>query len=81
MPRIQRSALPRDLLRHIYSRVMARAISAEALEQVLYWVERNPTVPDGEWFKRFDEVTICGEDALIKTVLNPDQTAIGAEVE
>jgi hypothetical protein len=26
----------------------------------------NPEVPHGKWFKRFPEMTVCGEGELIK---------------
>lgn len=49
--------------------------------QVLHWIEANPTVPVDDWFKRFKHVTVCGQGALIKTFLTPQQTAIGTEIE
>lgn len=58
-----------------------REISMEALQQVLRWIESNPTVPMGDWFKRFPGVTVCGRDSLVRTLLTRQQTAVGAEVE
>jgi len=80
MPKIQRTGLPRELLRHIHERATEREISRESLEQVLFWVVSNPTVPDGQWFKRFDGVTLCGNGPLILTVLDPGMIAVGTEV-
>ena len=80
MPRIQRSNLPAALLEHLLDRVFKRGISEEDLFQVLHWIETNPSVPDGDRFKRFRSVTVCGQGALIKTFLTPKQTAIGTEV-
>jgi hypothetical protein len=60
---------------------MERQISRNALGQVLFWVDSDPTVPAGEWFKRFDGVTIAGKGALILTVLESEMFAVGAEVE
>jgi len=60
---------------------MERHISKEALEQVLLWVEENPTVPEGQWFKRFPDVTLCGKSELILTVLDPRKIAVGTEVD
>jgi len=48
---------------------------------MLRWVEENPTVPEGDWFKRLRGVVVCGRDALIRTFLTPKQTAVGIEVE
>ena len=44
------------------------------------WLEIEPDVPEGRWFKRFPEVVVCGEGELIKTFLRPDQAALGREV-
>lgn len=81
MPKIQRSDFPPELLVHLLDRVFKRSITQEDLMQVLYWIETNPTVPVDDWFKRFKHVTVCGQGALIKTFLTPQQTAIGAEIE
>jgi hypothetical protein len=58
-----------------------REMTAQDLQQVLHWVECNPTVPFGDWYKRFPGVTVCGQASLVKTFLTPQQTAIGSEVE
>jgi hypothetical protein len=81
MPKLQRFSLPPEVLRHIYHRVMERRISKDALEHVLYWVNSDPTVPTGEWFKRFDGVTLAGRGALILTALEAHMIAVGTEVE
>jgi hypothetical protein len=81
MPEIQRANLPPALLAHLLDRVAERNITKDDLMQVLHWIEGNPIVPDGAWFKRFAHVTVCGEGALIKTFLNPGHVAIGEEVE
>jgi hypothetical protein len=39
-----------------------------------------PEVPTGKWFKRFPEMTVCGEGELIKTFLLPSQSPIGEEL-
>ena len=44
------------------------------------WLDTNPIVPSGQWFKRFPEMTICGEGELVKTVLSKDQSPFGEEV-
>jgi hypothetical protein len=43
-------------------------------------LDRRPQVPEGKWFKRFPEMTACGQGALIKTFLTPGQLPEGAEV-
>lgn len=81
MPRIQRADFPKELLRHLLARVQERRISLEALHQVVHWLDSNPTVHSGPWYKRFQGVTICGHGSLVKTFLTPQQTALGTEVE
>ena len=80
MPKIQRANLPPALLQHLLDRVEQRSITLENLMQVLHWIETNPTVPDGDWFKRFELFTVCGAGALIKTFLTPEQVARGTEI-
>ncbi|MBL9178602.1 MAG: hypothetical protein JNM65_11095 [Verrucomicrobiaceae bacterium] len=47
---------------------------------MLWWLNTNPEVPHGRWFKRFPGMTICGEGELVKTFLLPRQAATGEEV-
>jgi hypothetical protein len=81
MPKIQRSEIPQDLLRHLIRRRRERGITSEDLVQLAHWLDTGPTVPEGDWYKRFLGVTICGRGTLVKTFLNPRQTALGKEVE
>ncbi len=80
MPKVRRDNLPRPLFRHLLTRVHERHISTEELENLLNWLEQEPNVPDGKWFKRFRGVTVCGEGELPKTFLLPTQAATGEEV-
>ncbi len=81
MPKIQRSGVPPELILHLLRRVKERQVTFEALQQVLRWVETNPTVPHGDWYKRFPGVVVCGRDALVRTFLRSDQTPIGIELQ
>src|SRR6059058_2045243 len=53
MPRVQRRDLPLALLNHLLDRISERAISADQLEEFADWLDTEPEVPDGRWFKRF----------------------------
>ena len=77
MPKVRREKLPRALFRHLIDRAQEREISTDQLELLFEWLETEPKVPDGKWFKRFPELTVCGEGELIKTFLRPDQAALG----
>ena len=81
MARVRRENLPRALFRHLAERVRDREISTEQLELLFEWLEAEPEVPAGRWFKRFPRVTVCGEGELIKTFLRVEQVALGEELD
>lgn len=80
MAKIQRSNIPRPLLEHLLLRVRERDIDADAVQSLAAWLDTNPEVPAGSWFKRFSTMTVCGDGALIKTFLAPAQVPFGDEL-
>ena len=56
-------------------------ITTEQLELLFEWLETEPEVPEAKWFKRFTELTVCGEGELIRTFLRADQTPVGGEMD
>jgi hypothetical protein len=44
------------------------------------WLDGDPEVPFGPWFKRFPGMILCGHGDLPKTFLRPDQAPEGKEV-
>ncbi|HKP04667.1 MAG TPA: hypothetical protein VJU77_15045 [Chthoniobacterales bacterium] len=80
MPKIRREGIPAPLLRHLFDRIREREISEEQIGLLSDWLEMNPEVPHGKWFKRFPGLIVCGEGDLIKTFLRPGQIAEGGEV-
>lgn len=80
MPKIQRSDIPRPLLEHLLLRVRERDIDESAVQTLAAWLDTNPEVPTGSWFKRFSTMTVCGDGALIKTFLTPAQAPFGDEL-
>lgn len=44
-----------------------REISLQQLYLLSKWLESEPEVPNGPWFKRFPEMSVCGEAELVKT--------------
>lgn len=77
MPKIRRQSLPPALFQHLLDRIQSRKISATQLELLAKWLDTEPAVPEGQWYKRFSGMTICGEGELIKTFLLPGQAARG----
>ena len=80
MPRVRRKDVPPALLRHLLDRIEERRIDARQLELVARWLDGEPEVPEGPWFKRLPGMTVCGEADLVKTFLLPGQTPEGTRV-
>ena len=80
MPKIRRQNLPPALLRHLLDRIQQRQISADQLGRLAEWLDQQPEVPVGRWFKRFPGMTVCGEGELVKTFLIPGQLPAGLEI-
>ena len=81
MPKIRRKDLPPALFQHLLDRIQTRRISADQLVLLARWLDTEPDVPEGEWYKHFPGLTICGEGELIKTFLLPGQHPKGQRVE
>jgi hypothetical protein len=81
MPRIRRHNLPPALFRHLLERIEQRKIPASQLELLARWLDTEPEVPEGQWFKRFSGMTVGGEGELVKTFLLPGQRPKGERVE
>jgi hypothetical protein len=80
MPKIRRRNVPAPLFQHLLDRIQERRIGAEQLESLARWLDNEPEVPEGAWFKRFSGMTLCGEGELIKTLLLPGQNPKGRQV-
>jgi len=80
MPKIRRQNLPPALFQHLLDRIQERKIPAAQLELLARWLDSEPEVPEGEWYKRFSGMTLCGEGELIKTFLLPGQNPWGSRL-
>ena len=80
MPKILRRRLPQALFDHLLDRVQQRQITREQLTLMVDWLDTQPEVPAGKWFKRFPGMTVCGEGELVKTFLTVGQVPVGEEV-
>ena len=72
--------IPDALMAHLVRRIRDREISTAQLGLFSRWLDTDPEVPRGQWFKRFPELIVCGEGALVKTFLRPGQVPAGEEV-
>jgi len=80
MPRVRRKDLPPALFQHLLDRIQQRQIDARQLELLARWLDSEPEVPEGPWYKRFSGMTVCGEADLVKPFLAPGQSAKGTRV-
>ncbi len=81
MPKIRRHSLPPALFQHLLDRIQERKIDYRQLELLAAWLDKEPDVPPGEWYKRFPGMIICGEGEFVKTFLLPGQAPKGKRVE
>ena len=80
MPQVRRQDVSPLLLQHLLERIHERRIGAKQLELLAAWLDGDPKVPEGPWYKRFSGMTVCGEGELIKTFLLPGQAPQGERV-
>ena len=80
MPKVPRSRLPDALFQHLLTRARERQISRSQIVAFAAWLDTDPEVPEGEWFKRFPGIIVCGQGELVKTFLVPGQAPHGQEV-
>lgn len=81
VPKVRRQSISPALMAHLLDRVRQRAIPYTDLESLARWLDTQPEVPYGRWYKRFPGLNVCGESELVKTLLTADQTPIGEEVK
>jgi len=81
MPRIETwDKLPLGVRQHLVDRMRDRAISIADLNHLRLWIESNPEVPEGDWYRDFGSFKICGSSALPKTFLLRGQAAKGEAI-
>lgn len=80
MPKVRRQNLPPALFQHLLDRIQERRIAADQLVLLARWLDGEPEVPTGEWYRRFPGMTVCGEGELIKTFLLPGQAPRGKKL-
>lgn len=81
MPKIRRINIPPALFQHLLERIHERKISPLQLQLLARWLDTEPDVPEGPWYKRFSGMIVCGESELIKTFLLPHQHPQGKRVD
>jgi len=69
--------LPTGVREHLIERMRDRAISIGDLNQLRLWIDSQPEVPEGDWFKDFGSFKLCGHGSYPKTFLLAGQAAKG----
>lgn len=78
MPKISGwKSLPGNVRQHLVERMRDREISLSDLNQLRLWIESQPDVPEGDWYKDFGSFKICGSGSFPKTFLSRGQAAKG----
>jgi len=71
---------PTALQRHLIERMRERSISLADLNQLRLWIESQPDVPEGDWYRDFGSFKLCGQGRYPKTFLLPEQPARGTKL-
>lgn len=81
MPKVAKwDKFPGGIRQHLVDRMKDRSISIQDLNQLRVWMESEPEVPEGEWYKDFGSFKICGEGEYPKTFLTKSQVAKGTKL-
>ena len=57
-----------------------RSISLADLNQLRLWIESQPDVPEGDWYRGFGSFKLCGQGRYPKAFLLPEQPARGTKL-
>ncbi len=80
MPKIEWAALPRGVRDHLLDRVRVRELDARDMTALLLWINTDPDVPEGPWWKDFGTFKLAGEGRHPKTFLTREQPAFGQKL-
>jgi hypothetical protein len=67
-------------LDHLVKRFREGRISSSDFLELKHWLESDPDVPDGKWFKRFKGGILAGNGERPSTFLAPGMAVEGNEV-
>ena len=80
MPKIKKPP-PAGILDHLIQRYREGRVSSADFLELKHWLESDPDVPKGKWYKRFKTGTPAGKGELPLTFLAPGMAAEGEEVQ
>jgi hypothetical protein len=68
MPKIKKPP-PAACMRHLVDRFREGRIAVADFEALQDWLDSDPEVPSGPWYKAFPSFTLAGEGEVPKTFL------------
>jgi hypothetical protein len=80
MPKIKKPP-PKRILEHLIQRYHDGRIQASDLVELKKWMESNPEVKSGKWYKRFNTGTLAGKGEMPLTFLEPGMAPDGDEIK
>ncbi len=81
MPQIASwSQIPANIRQHLVQRMHDRNIGMKDLNRLRQWIELQPQVPEGDWYKDFGSFKLCGRGKYPRTFLLPGQAPSGQEL-
>ncbi len=80
MPKIRRPPPP-YFMRHLVDRFRDGRISVTDFDALQDWLNSNPDVPPGKWYKRFPKFILAGDGETPKTFLTSGMVPQGKEVQ
>jgi hypothetical protein len=72
--------LPLEVRGHLAERMKDRSIGADDLYKLQVWIESDPDVPDGNWYRDFGTFKLAGRGSLVLTFLTSEQIGYGEEI-
>lgn len=72
---------PRGVQIHLLERLRDRNITPDDLDKIRVWIESQPDVPEGDWYKDFGSFKLCGTGPNPTTFLGEHQTAWGHKID
>jgi hypothetical protein len=70
--------LPQNVRQHLIDRMRDCSITIADLNQLRFWIDSQPEVPEGDWYKDFGSFKLYGHGSYPKTFLLANQVANGA---
>ena len=67
-------------MNHLIGRFREGRIRESDFLELKHWLESDPDVPDGKWYKRFKTGTLAGKGEMPSTFLAPGMAVEGEEV-